>query len=298
MARYGDQEQSSPGGARHPLEVSHIPVAPAPAEPARRESASAPDGQPGGEARLTEQDGARQVPHQRQAPSRRASLLRRPESLRAIPSLARFLTRASPEPGDTRVTQDPAARTRSARTRSARTRSARTRSARTRSAGRGAEADPEEGWPGEAGQVAENDWEGWASQGIEEIRGAAAPAAVPESSAAELRELAELSDLLRELAGLVHDLGALIVGLMTAATRAGDRQARTFAIPPELAELAAAHQELKAEQQALNARFEAAGSQRERAALRASLAALTERATRAVSAAAAAVTPPGGAVIG
>ncbi len=287
MARYGDQEQSSPGGARHPLEVSHIPVAPAPAEPARRESASAPDGQPGGEARLTEQDGARQVPHQRQAPSRRASLLRRPESLRAIPSLARFLTRASPEPGDTRVTQDPPGQDPVGQD-PVQGRSARTRSAR----------HPEEGWPGEAGQVAENDWEGWAGQGIEEIRGAAAPAAVPESSAAELRELAELSDLLRELAGLVHDLGALIVGLMTAATRAGDRQARTFAIPPELAELAAAHQELKAEQQALNARFEAAGSQRERAALRASLAALTERATRAVSAAAAAVTPPGGAVIG
>jgi orotidine-5'-phosphate decarboxylase len=89
----------------------------------------------------------------------------------------------------------------------------------------------------------------------------------------------------------VHDLGTLIVGLMTTATGASDRQARTFAIPPELAELAAAHQELKAGQQALNARFEAAGSQRERAALRASLAAQTERATRAVSAAAAAVTP-------
>jgi orotidine-5'-phosphate decarboxylase len=121
--------------------------------------------------------------------------------------------------------------------------------------------------------------------------GTVPPADVPRSSAAELRELAELSDLLAELAGLVRDLGALIVGLMTAATSAGDRQVRTFTIPPELAELAAAHQELKTEQQALNARFEASRSQEERAALRASLAALTERATRAVSAAAAAVAP-------
>ena len=88
----------------------------------------------------------------------------------------------------------------------------------------------------------------------------------------------------------MRDLGALIVGLMTAATGGGDRQVRTFTIPPELAELAAAHQELKAEQQALTARF-AARQPQERAALRASLAALTERATRDVSAAAAAVAP-------
>jgi hypothetical protein len=266
MVRYGDQEQSPPGGARHPLEASQTPAAPTPAEPARREGASAPDRQQGGEARLAGQDGTRQVPHQRQAPPRRGSLRRRPESLRAIPSLARFLTRASPEPGDTRLAQDPVGQDPVGQ-------------------------DPEEGWPGEAGQDAEADGEDRASQGIEEARGAAAPAGVPASSAAELRDLAELSDLLTELAGLVHDLGALIVGLMTAATGAGDRQARTFTIPPELAELAVAHQELKAGQQALNARFEAAGSQRERAALRASLAALTERATRAVSAAAAAVTP-------
>ncbi|MCW2892553.1 MAG: orotidine 5-phosphate decarboxylase [Actinomycetia bacterium] len=126
----------------------------------------------------------------------------------------------------------------------------------------------------------------------------ARPGAVPRpdarlSSAAELRELAELSELLAELEGLVHDLGTLIVGLMTAATRAGGRPARTFTIPPELAELAAAYQELKAEQQALNARFAASGSHQERAALRGSLAALTERATRDVSAAAAAVAPGG-----
>ena len=113
----------------------------------------------------------------------------------------------------------------------------------------------------------------------------------PQSSAAELRELAELSDLLTELAGLVHDLGALIIGLMTAATGGADRQVRTFTIPPELAEMAGSHQELKAEQQRLSARFAAAGSHQERAALRGSLAALTERATRAVSAAAVAVTP-------
>jgi orotidine-5'-phosphate decarboxylase len=113
------------------------------------------------------------------------------------------------------------------------------------------------------------------------------------SSAAELRELAELAELLAELEGLVHDLGTLIVGLMTAATRAGGRPVRTFTIPPELAELAAAYQELKAEQQALNGRFAASGSHQERAALRGSLAALTERATRDVSAAAAAVAPGG-----
>jgi orotidine-5'-phosphate decarboxylase len=117
------------------------------------------------------------------------------------------------------------------------------------------------------------------------------PGSTPGSTAAELRELIELSDLLAELAGLVHDLGALIIGLMTAAAGAGDRQVRAFAIPPEVAELAQAHQELKAEQQALSARFQAPGSLKERAALRGSLAALTERATRAVAAAAAAVVP-------
>ena len=111
------------------------------------------------------------------------------------------------------------------------------------------------------------------------------------TSAAELRELAELGDLLTELAGLIRDLGALIVGLMTAASGAGDRQVRSFTIPPGLAELAVTHQELKAEQQELNARFKSSRSARERAALRGSLAALTERATRAVSAAAAAVAP-------
>src|SRR6202023_1816347 len=130
-----------------------------------------------------------------------------------------------------------------------------------------------------------------ADRDVEPRFGIVPRAEVPTSSAAELRDLAELSDLLAELAGLVRDLGALIVGLMTAATGAGGREVRTFKIPPGLAELAAAHQELRTEQQALTARFEASGSQQERAALRASLAALTERATRAVSVAAAAVAP-------
>lgn len=112
-----------------------------------------------------------------------------------------------------------------------------------------------------------------------------------ENSAAELRELTELSDLLAELAGLVNDLSGLIMGLMTTAAGNGDRQVRTFTMPPELAELVRAHQELKAEQQALNARLKASRSQAERIALRGSLAALTERATRGVAAAVAAVTP-------
>jgi orotidine-5'-phosphate decarboxylase len=105
------------------------------------------------------------------------------------------------------------------------------------------------------------------------------------SSAAELRDLAELGDLLGELAGLVGDLGALTVRLMTAATSTGGRPPRTFTVPAELAELAAAHQELSAGHRSLSARFAAAGSATDRAALRASLAALTERATRAVAAA-------------
>ncbi len=123
------------------------------------------------------------------------------------------------------------------------------------------------------------------------------PARSPVFSGAELRDLAELGDLLTELAGLVQDLGGLILGLMTAATWAGDEQVRTFTLPPELAELAAAHQDLRSEQRALNARFEASEASRsedgrDRAALRASLAGLTERAGRAV-AAAVAVSFPG-----
>ena len=145
----------------------------------------------------------------------------------------------------------------------------------------------------EAGGDAVADQGAEAVKDVEAARAALMRANAPENSAAELRELAELSDLLAELAGLVHDLGTLIIGLMTAATGAGDRQVRTFTIPPGLAELATAHQELKAEQRALSARFEAAGGHQERVALRGSLAALTERATRAVAAAAAAtaVTP-------
>jgi orotidine-5'-phosphate decarboxylase len=120
------------------------------------------------------------------------------------------------------------------------------------------------------------------------------PSSAPQSSAADLRELAELGDLLGELAGLVRDLGALIMGLITAAAGVGGRPRRAFAVPPELAELAGAHQELKAEQRALSARFESgAGDGGDRTALRASLAVLTERATGAVAVAAAVSFPPG-----
>jgi orotidine-5'-phosphate decarboxylase len=288
MVRYGDQEQSSPGGT--------IPrTSP---EAVRREGAGAPDGPEDAQARQAGQDDPHRVPHPRQAPLRRASLLRRSETLRAIPSLARFLNPASPDPGDTRISQDtpwpPAAG--------------------SQDPGRRAAADgQEEARPGaQAGQDAPtgndplNDtlagwnagfyWETEGDQGdsADGSRGAQPRQDAPESSAAELRELAELADLLTELAGLVHDLGALIIGLMTAAAGAGERQVRTLKIPPALAELAAAHHELKTEQQALDARFATVRGQRERAALRDSLAALTERATGAVSAATAAVIPPEG----
>ena len=119
------------------------------------------------------------------------------------------------------------------------------------------------------------------------------PVGAPPRSAAELRELAEVADLLAELAGLVHDLGPLIVGLMSAASSVGGRPLRTFAMPAELAELTAAHQELRAGHRALSLRFEAALGGEDQATLRTSLAALTERATRAV-ASAAAVSFPGG----
>jgi orotidine-5'-phosphate decarboxylase len=230
--------------------------------------------------------------------------LRRPESLRAIPSLARFLTRSTPEPADAPPGRDPGGRDQAGDDQAGddqagdeptvpvpggRAPAGLDPAGRPTDGGReqadNADADQEQA-EGETAPRANR-----AGQDTGPRLGTVPPADVPRSSAAELRELAELSDLLAELAGLVHDLGALIVGLMTAATSAGDRQVRTFTIPPELAELAAAHQELKAGQQALNARFEASGSQQERAALRASLAALTERATRAVSAAAAAVAP-------
>jgi orotidine-5'-phosphate decarboxylase len=121
--------------------------------------------------------------------------------------------------------------------------------------------------------------------------GGATPAGIAESSAAELRELTELADLLAELAGLVHDLSGLIVGLVTSAAGNGESPERTFTVPPDLAELVRSHQELKAEQQALSARFEAARSHQDRSALRGSLATLTDRATRAVAVAAAAVAP-------
>ncbi len=148
---------------------------------------------------------------------------------------------------------------------------------------------PRQGGPGAGEPVAPGlpDWEIWAAPRAE------MPAGAPQSSAADLRELAELSDLLGELASLVRDLGALIMGLITAAAGPADGRCRAFAVPAELAELAGAHQELKAEQRALSARFESeAGDGTGRTALRASLAALTERATRAV-AGAAAVSFPG-----
>ncbi len=210
----------------------------------------------GGETGLAGQDDTRQVPHPRQAVLRRAALLQRPHVLRAVPSLARFLRPA--DPGDARIGREPA-------------------------------GQPAEGPQEEADRDAEAGRDAGSDRDREAHHDAVARADMLATSAAELREMTELSDLLAELAGLVHDLGALIIGLMT---DAGGRPARTFTIPPELAEMAVAHQELKAEQQALNARFEAAGSHQERIALRGSLAALTERATRAVSAAAAAVIPP------
>ena len=264
--QYGDQDQSSPGGTPHPLGPPKTPMARSYREPARWEGTSMPDGpSAGAEPRLAEQDDIRRVPHQRQAPLWRMSVLRRPQALRAVPSLSRFLRPA--EPGDTRMGQDLARRA--------------SRGSQDAPAGpdAGDNLDPGDGPDAEAGP------------GTGASRDATVRAEFPESSAADLRELTELSDLLTELAGLVHDLGALIFGLMTAATGAGDRHVRTFTIPPELAELAAAHQELKAEHRALNARFEAAAGHEERAALRGSLAALTERATRAVAASAAAVAP-------
>jgi orotidine-5'-phosphate decarboxylase len=308
MVRYGDQEQSSPGGTQQPLGTPQAPLARTPAEPGLRDGASAPDKR-GGEARLAGPDGARQVPHPR--PARRPALFRRPESLRAIPSLARFLTQASREPGAARPGRGrPARATADGQDDSA---------SRDTAAAQDASASLDRGFPGRAvpasafpdgaaGRDTGADpetaagWGGRGGPGLGTDRARAGPpgrAQAPESTAAELRDLSELSELLTELAGLVHDLGALIVGLMTAATGAGDgdRQVRTFTIPPELAELAGAHQELKTGQEALTERFKAAGSHQERAALRASLAALTERATRAVSAAAAAVTPEEVAVV-
>jgi orotidine-5'-phosphate decarboxylase len=266
--RYGDQEQSSFRGTHHSLEASQTQVTRTSRQPPPTAAVRSPEEQAeGGEARLAEQDEARQVPHQRQASPWRVPRLRRPQSLRTLPSLARFLTRASLEPGDTRAARGP-------------------RSNRDVDSGR----DAEVGGGTAADEPVETRQDVVAAREAL-LRANAQESAAPESSVAELRELAELSDLLAELAGLVHDLGALIIGLMTAATGVGDRQVRTFTIPPELTELAAAHQELKAGQRALSARFKAAGGHQERVALRGSLAALTERATRAVGDAAAAVTP-------
>jgi orotidine-5'-phosphate decarboxylase len=219
------------------------------------------DGPRGGPV-VAEQDDAR-VPHQRQPALRRTPLLRRPESLRALPSLARFLRPALP--GDARLA--PA-------------------------------ADDTVESDADAGPVP-GPWEVMtAVQGAavvqdagDAVRPATGRVEAPEASAAELRELTELSDLLAELAGLIHDLSGLIVGLMRAAAGGGDPQVRTFAMPAELAELVRSHHELKAEQEALKARLTSSRGNQERNALRGSLATLTERATRAVAVAAAAVSP-------
>src|SRR5215469_12225563 len=167
--------------------------------------------------------------------------------------------------------QVPAARTarRSARRRGASTADTQASDAKARL------ADPGGGVPVQATLP---DWDIWAARRPE------MPAGAPQSSAADLRELAELGDLLGELAGLVRDLGALIMGLFTAAAGARERQPRAFAVPPELAELVAAHRELKAEQEALSTRFASRDADSaDRAALRGGVAALTERATRAVA---------------
>lgn len=280
MMRYGDQEQPPPEGpsprtspdapsmAQDAIVTGAHPDLPweaAPRTPRRpvswRSPAMAPalaDDPRGGSAGLAGQDEAR-VPHQRQAS------WRRPESLRALPSLARFLTRASHAPGDAGIE-------------------------------RVADGDP--GSDADAGPVAEAG-EGTAaaqSAGVAQDAGDAARPATgraeaPETSAAELRELTELSDLLAELAGLIHDLSGLIVGLMTAAAGGGDPRVRTFTMPPEVAELVQAHHDLKAEQETLNARLAASRGHQDRTGLRGSLATLTERATRAVAVAAAAVSP-------
>jgi orotidine-5'-phosphate decarboxylase len=126
---------------------------------------------------------------------------------------------------------------------------------------------------------------------------AGAPAggrAGPPPAASELREQAELADVLDELAALVRDLGGLTMALVTAATSGARPPVRTFAMPPELTELAAAHRELSAGLRTLRFRFRTArAGGPDQAALRAALATLTERATRAV-AAAIALSFPGG----
>ncbi len=225
------------------------------------------EGPRGRESWLAEQQPSRPVPHQphqQPVPRQRASRLWRAQTLRASGPLARLWRTAPTE----------------------RAGAGRAGAGQEAATGPGASPDPG-GHPDPGGRTGPS---------------GGADARPPLTSAAELRELAELGDLLAELAALVQDLGGLILGLMTAATRSGDQRVRTFTLPPDLADLAAAHQELKSEQAALNARFEASGASRndedkDRAALRASLARLTERAGRAV-AAAAAVSFPGVLAVG
>jgi len=259
MVRSGGQEQPSPGGTRPATESPQVPAARTGRSarlPARWRRASTADSQAeGAQAPLADRGDTRRVPRQRQAPLRRASLPWLMPSLRPPALRPRPSPPGTPEPA---APDDPAA----------------------------------SGHPTAAFPATLPDWD-W-DRDIWATRRAEMPPGAPQSSAADLRELAELSDLLGELAGLVRDLGALIMGLITTAAGVGDGQRRAFAVPPELAELAGAHQELRAEQRALSARFESGdGDDPDRTALRASLAALTERATRAV-AVAAAVSFPGG----
>ena len=292
MVRSGDQEEPSPGRTRSSRESPQVPAARTARLPARWRGASRADGQASGaRARLADQGEAGQVPRQRQAPPRRTPLPWLMPSLRA-PALRQ---RSSPpgstglaEPGQEADHRGPAGRAAEVQP-----------GGTAGEGGAGEDSDLDAGEPGvpddraAPGQRAEPfkatlpDWDTWAA------RPAEMPAGAPQSSAADLRELAELSDLLGELAGLVRDLGALIMGLITAAAGVGDRPRRSFAVPPELAELAGAHQELKAEQRALSAQFESRlGDGGDQTALRASLAVLTERATRAVAVAAAVSFPP------
>ena len=284
MVRSGDQEQPSPGGTRSSQEPPQVPAARTSRLPARWRGASTADSHASGaETQLADQGDARRVPSQRRAPLRRASLPWLMPSLRGPAPRTRLPPPGSPGPAEPDQEADHPDRPAEL-------------AGQEQRGGQGEEGEPgavpddsaSPGRPAVPFTATLPDWDTWAA------RRAEMPASAPQSSAADLRELAELSDLLGELAGLVRDLGALIMGLITASAGVGDQPRRAFAVPPELAELAGAHQELRAEQRALSARFESgAGDGHDRTALRASLAALTERATRAVAVAAAVSFPAG-----
>ena len=272
MVRSGDQDQPSPGGTESSQETPQVPTARTPRLSARWRGASTADSRTSGaRAMPADQEDARSVPHQR--PLLRASLpwLKplRPPPRRPRPSPPDFpdlpVPGQPPVPGQSSAPGQPSAP--------------------------GQAAVPAR--PAVPFQATMPDWDTWAAHRAE------MPPGAPQSSAADLRELAELGDLLGELAGLVRDLGALIMGLFTAAAGPRDQQPRAFAVPPELAELAGAHRELKAEQEALTTRYASgvadsgAPDSGDRAAMHASLAALTERATRAVAVATAVSFPAG-----